>query len=157
MAKWAGLASLTSALSKEFAGYMGSVYEVVRSAFNDLTNKFVSGNSLCLFGGLRGPSSLCPGTPLAIICGCPLPAPFCDPNPFGMFKLPVLMCLKGGSRDIPLPEALPFRKCGDGPLLNISSSCAHRLGGVLDMARFKEGSRAVKLWAATRRKIIDSW
>jgi hypothetical protein len=59
-------------------------------------------------------------------CGWPLLDPFCGPSPFGILRLPVLMCLKGISLDVLLLVAAPFRICVGAPLLNILGGCGRR-------------------------------
>lgn len=111
-------------------------------------------DSLCLPGGLRGPSNRGTGTIGPMICGWPLLVPFCDPRPFGIFKLPVLMCLKGASRGIPLLVVLLLRRCGGAPLLNILSCCAHRSGGVVISLGSTEGSREMGLEVKAGRIVL---
>jgi hypothetical protein len=137
MTKRASLPSLTGALSKEFAWNMRCIFLIIisrqhRALTLELWQHFCG--LLCFPGGLRGPSNLCPGIIGRIICGCPLLDPFCGASPFGIFRLPVLICLKGVSLGIPLLGTLPFRRCGGAPLLNILRGGSHRCGGVFAVA-----------------------
>lgn len=127
MAERTGLPSLTGALPVELTGHVRRVWRVLCQYGHDSRRIAIalSEDSLCLPGGLRGPSNLGVGT-IGPICGCPLLVPFCGPRPFGTLRFPLLACLKGVSTETLLPAATPFRICVGAPLLNMLGGCCGR-------------------------------
>jgi hypothetical protein len=81
------------------------------------------------------------------ICGCPLLVPFCGPSPFGMLRLPVLICLKGVSLGNLLLAAVPFRICVGAPLLNMLGGRGRgpRLAGGYRCRTVNVGSRVEQI------------